>query len=105
MCGGAQDPTVNFTSTLATSGYFRAKGVPPERLTVLDLEQAGGAGDPYAGARAGFAQAKAQVYAATDGDAAAKAQAVTVAYHGTLVPPFCLVSARGYFAALLGAGG
>ncbi|MDI3382055.1 alpha/beta hydrolase family protein [Xenophilus aerolatus] len=105
MCGGAQDPTVNFTSTLATSGYFRAKGVPPERLTVLDLEQAGGAGDPYAGARAGFAQAKAQVYAATEGDAAAKAQAVTVAYHGTLVPPFCLVSARGYFAALLGAGG
>ena len=40
-----------------------------------------------------------------EGDAAAKAQAVTVAYHGTLVPPFCLVSARGYFAGLLGAGG
>lgn len=105
MCGGDQDPTVNFTSTLATAGYFRAKGVPPERLTVLDLEQAGGAGDPYAAARAGLAQAKAQVYAATEGDDAAKAQAVTVAYHGTLVPPFCLVSARGYFAGLLGAGG
>ncbi|PZQ66420.1 MAG: alpha/beta hydrolase [Variovorax paradoxus] len=105
MCGGAQDPTVNFTSTLATAGYFRAKGVPPERLTVLDLEQAGGTGDPYAAARAGLAQAKAQVYAAAEGDAAAKAQAVTVAYHGTLVPPLCLVSARGYFAGLLGAGG
>lgn len=105
MCGGAQDPTVNFISTQATAGYFRAKGVPAERLTVLDLEQAGGAGDPYAAARAGLAQAKAQLYAATEGDAAAKAQAVTVAYHGTLVPPLCMVSARGYFAGLLAAGG
>lgn len=105
FCGGAQDPTVNFLSTQATAGYFRARGLAPAQLTVVDLEQSGGQGDPYAAARAGFAQAKQQTYDAAAGSEADKAQAVTLAYHGTLVPPFCLASARGYFQSLLAAGG
>ncbi|WP_225782132.1 S9 family peptidase [Xenophilus sp. Marseille-Q4582] len=105
FCGGADDPTVNFLSTRATAGYFAARGMPASILQVLDLEAAGGANDPYAAARAGFAQAKAQRYESTEGDAAVKAEAVLRAYHGTLVPPFCVASARGFFQGVLASGG
>lgn len=95
MCGGANDPTVNFASTLATAGYFRASGMPAAALTVVDLEAS--AVDAYSTARAGFLQAKTQVAQSAAGTAADKATAVTLAYHGTLVPPFCLASARDFF--------
>lgn len=104
MCGGANDPTVNFVSTRATSGYFRAKGVPAAALAVVDLEDSA-AIDAYSTARAGFAQAKALLAQNTTGSASDKAQAVTLAYHGTLAPPFCLASARGFFQGVLAAGG
>jgi len=101
MCGGSLDPTVNFNSTLATSGYFRARGMAGSQLAVVDLEQPGGAGDPYALARSGFVTAKAQLFNATDGSAEVKTEAVLKAYHGQVVPMFCLVSARGFFLAAL----
>jgi len=101
MCGGSLDPTVDFTSTLATSGYFRARGMPASALNVVDLEQPGGAGDPYALARSGFVTAKAQLFNATEGSAEVKTDAVLKAYHGSVVPPFCLVAARGFFLAAL----
>jgi len=104
MCGGANDPTVNFVSTRATSGYFRAKGMPSNLLSVVDLEDSA-AIDAYSTARAGFAQAKALLAQNTSGSASDKAQAVTLAYHGTLAPPFCLASARGFFQGVLAAGG
>ena len=104
MCGGANDPTVNFVSTRATSGYFRAKGMPSSILSVVDLEDSA-AIDAYSTARAGFAQAKALLAQNTSGSASDKAQAVTLAYHGTLAPPFCLASARGFFQGVLAAGG
>ncbi|HEY9029317.1 MAG TPA: alpha/beta hydrolase, partial [Burkholderiaceae bacterium] len=104
MCGGANDPTVNFASTRATSGYFRAKGMPSSLLSVVDLEDSA-AIDAYSSARAGFAQAKALLAQNTSGSASDKAQAVTLAYHGTLAPPFCLASARGFFQGVLAAGG
>lgn len=104
MCGGANDPTVNFVSTRATSGYFRAKGVPAAALAVVDLEDSA-AIDAYSTARAGFAQAKSLLAQSTPGSATDKAQAVTLAYHGTLAPPFCLASARGFFQGVLAAGG
>ncbi|MDQ0014965.1 putative esterase [Variovorax boronicumulans] len=104
MCGGANDPTVNFVSTRATSGYFRAKGVPAAALAVVDLEDSA-AIDAYSAARAGFAQAKDLLAQSTPGSAADKAQAVTLAYHGTLAPPFCLASARGFFQGVLASGG
>ena len=104
MCGGANDPTVNFVSTRATAGYFRAKGMPAAALTVVDLEDSGTT-DAYSTARAGFAQAKSTLAQSTPGSASDKAQAVTLAYHGTLAPPFCLASARGFFQGVLAAGG
>jgi hypothetical protein len=104
MCGGANDPTVNFISTRATAGYFLAKGMPSAMLSVVDLESAA-ATDAYSAARAGFAQAKDLLAQSTPGSAADKAQVVTLAYHGTLAPPFCLASARGFFQTVLAAGG
>lgn len=104
MCGGAQDPAINFVSTLATAGYFRARGMPASALTVLDLEQLGAPGDPFAAFRVGFAAAKANLAANTPGSAADKALAVTRSYHGSLVPPFCAVAARAFFEAVVAAG-
>jgi len=53
------------------------------------------ADDPFAAAKAGFAQAKAAT-AAQGG-----ANAVVQAYHGGLVPPFCTAAARGFFQQVL----
>ncbi|MDL9998979.1 prolyl oligopeptidase family serine peptidase [Variovorax sp. J22P240] len=103
MCGGANDPTVNFLSTRATVGYFRARGVPAAALTVVDLED-GATTDAFSSARAGFAAARASVVANTPGTPADQAQAVALAYHGTLVMPFCLASARGFFQGVLASG-
>lgn len=104
MCGGANDPTVNFVSTRATAGYFRARGMPTSALAVVDLEDSA-ATDAFSAARAGFAQAKANTAAAAGGTASNQSQAVVQAYHGTLVPPFCMVSARGFFQGVLASGG
>lgn len=105
MCGGSNDPTVNFLSTQATAGYFSAKGVPASALTVVDVESSSGTSDPFAAAKLGFAQLKASTAAssvaagATDGGATA----VALSYHGTLVPPFCNTIARGFFQQVLAA--
>ena len=104
MCGGANDPTVNFVSTRATAGYFAARGMAPASLTVVDLEETA-VNDAYAPARGGFAQAKAALASTTEGSEEDKARAVTLAYHGGLVPPFCLAAARGFFQGVLAAGG
>ena len=103
MCGGANDPTVNFLSTRATAGYFRARGMSATALTVVDLEDTS-AVDAFSPARAGFAMAKSNLAASTPGTPADQAAAVTQAYHGTLVPPFCLASARGFFQLFLAPG-
>ena len=90
MCGGANDPTVNFLSTRATAGYFTARGATG--VTTLDLEAAvTGPTDPFALAKGGFAQAVAATF--TSGGQTA----VVTSYHGGLVPPFCNAAARGFF--------
>lgn len=101
LCGGNADPTVFYSvNTLEMQGFWTPQLAAPQLLTVLDVDSApSGPTDPFAAAKVGFATAKAAVAAAavaagaTDGGAIA----VTEAYHGTLVPPFCAVSARGFF--------
>jgi hypothetical protein len=105
LCGGKGDPTVFFNSTEETAAYFIGKGLPVQALQVLDVDSAAaGPADPYAPVKAGFAQLKsdtfAQAKAATGSDQAATA-AVAAAYHGSLVPPFCNVAARGFFQSVL----
>jgi acetyl esterase/lipase len=98
LCGGKADPTVFFASTQATAGFFLTHGFPASALTVLDVDSAPtGATDPFAAAKMGFAQAKAATAAAAGTDPMAEVQAVTAAYHGSLVAPFCMASARAYF--------
>lgn len=110
MCGGNADPTVSFVSSTQTQAYFQAQlqGPALALTTLVDVDSAPAAGDPFAPAKAGFAQAKAatgaaaaQAVAAAGGDAAAQAaasaSAIFQAYHGSLVAPFCNAVARGFF--------
>src|SRR5574337_801139 len=103
LCGGNADPTVFYgVNTTLMQGLWSAPSplaLPPGLLTVLDVDSAGGgAADPFAAVKAGFAQAKAGV-AAQGG-----ANAVAQAYHGSLVPPFCNVAARAFFQQVLASG-
>ena len=110
LCGGSSDPVVFYeVNTEAMEKFWSLREVAPAPglLTVLNVDsKSTGASDPYAAAKSGFEQAKAGTEAAavaagaTDGGA----QAVTLAYHVKLVPPFCSVAARGFFQQVLAAG-
>ena len=111
LCAGSNDPTVFYNvNTQLMQGFWTAPSpaaAAPGLLTVLNVDSSPtSATDPYAAAKVGFGQAKAGTAGAavaagaTDGGA----QAVTLAYHGTLVPPFCNAAARGFFQQVLAAG-
>ncbi len=94
LCAGNGDPTVFYSLNTGLMGALWA-GLPAGLVTVLDVDSAPtGAGDPFAAAKVGFAAAKGALIAASGANAAA---AVTGAYHGTLVPPYCNAAARGFF--------
>lgn len=96
LCGGDADPTVFYSVNTGLMAQLWAPLVTAHLVTVLDVDSAPtGASDPFAAAKAGFAQAKAAT-AAQGG-----ANAVVQAYHGTLVPPFCTAAARGFFQQVL----
>jgi pimeloyl-ACP methyl ester carboxylesterase len=98
LCGGNSDPTVYFVNTQATAGYFQAKGMPAPLLTVVDIDSAPtSASDPFAAAKVGFGQAKGAVIAGAVAAHADPVLAVTLKYHGDLLPPFCEAAARGFF--------
>ena len=100
LCGGKDDPMVFFSVNTGTMQAFWAPlNLPAGLVTVLDLEAPTGGNDPFATAKAGFAQQKVAIAAqavaagATDGGLSA----VTQIYHGQLLPPFCTAAARGFF--------
>ncbi|MBC7918179.1 MAG: alpha/beta hydrolase [Rhodoferax sp.] len=96
LCAGSGDPTVFYSLNTQVMGALWA-GLPAGLVTVLDVDSAAGAPgptNPFFAAKAGFAQLKAQTAAAAGANAAV---AVTTAYHGSLVPPFCNAAARGFF--------
>jgi poly(3-hydroxybutyrate) depolymerase len=100
LCGGNSDPTVFWLNTQLMQGYWTANSATVPPVTVLDVDSAATAGDPYASLKTQFALAKDLVAAnavaqgATDGGAAA----VLAVYHAGLVPPFCLAAAASFFA-------
>ena len=115
LCGGQNDPTVFFptnTQTMAGTGPNGGTAANPTGsfwqaeatgglVTVFDVDTtAVGGGNPFDPLRAGFAAAKTATATAAGGGAAGQ-QAVTQAYHGTLVPPFCSAAVRGFFAQVL----
>jgi acetyl esterase/lipase len=89
LCGGDQDPTVFFTNTQIMQTFWAA--LPAGLLTVLDVNAAPVANDPFAAAKVGFQTAIANLLASGG------QTAVIENYHGT-VAPFCSAAARGFFA-------
>lgn len=115
LCGGNGDPTVFYNlNTQVMAGVWGAK-VASGLVTVLDVDSSPtGASDPFAAAKVGFTTTKTNTYTAaynaaitagkTPTEATASAtSAVTVNYHGGLVPPFCNAAARGFFNQILAA--
>lgn len=98
LCGGDQDPEVYWFNAQLQQAYWAAQS-PAPAVTVLDLDSAAAAGDPYASLKTQFAVAKDAIAAnailqgATDNGYAA----VETAYHSTLVPPFCLSAVKSLF--------
>ena len=98
LCGGDSDPTVFYFGTELIRAYWAAVA-PTTPVTVLDVDAAVAAGDPYEALKNEFAAAKAAVAVAavaggaTDGGLGA----VLDVYHTGLVPPFCLSAARSFF--------
>jgi hypothetical protein len=111
LCGGNSDPTVFFNvNTQLMQGFWSPPSPAAVRsglLTVLDVDSSPtSAADPFAAAKVGFATVKAQTAAAAVAAGAKDGgqSAVIQAYHGGLVPPFCTVSARGFFQQVLASG-
>ena len=111
LCGGNGDPTVFYNvNTQVMQGFWSSPSpaAPAAGLvTVLDVDSApASAADPFAALKAGFAQAKSGTAAAaiSAGASDSGASAVTQAYHGALVPPFCNAAARGFFQQAIAAG-
>ncbi len=110
LCAGSNDPTVFYSvNTQLMQGFWSSPSPAAPAaglLTVLNVDSAPtGAADPYAAAKVGFGQAKAGTAAAAVAAGASDggALAVTLAYHGSLVPPFCNAAARGFFQQVLAA--
>jgi dienelactone hydrolase len=101
LCGGDMDPLVFWFNTALMQSYWAAHAAGSMPISVLDLDSAPTAGDPYVGLKQDFATAKNLVAAAavaqgaTDGGALAVAEA----YHATLVAPFCFAAVKIFFAA------
>ena len=97
LCGGNADPTVFYSVNTQLMATLWTPQVTAGLVTVLDVDSAPGtpgATNPFYAAKAGFAQQKAALIASAGANAAS---AVTTAYHGSLVPPFCNAAARGFF--------
>jgi prolyl oligopeptidase family protein len=96
LCGGDMDPLVFWLNTQLMQSYWAAHAPASAPISVLDLESAASANDPYAGLKKDFSVAKALVAAtavaqgATDGGELAVADV----YHTVLVAPFCFAAAK-----------
>ena len=99
LCGGAVDPLVFWFNTQLMQNYW-ASHSSTASISVLDLESAASANDPYGTLKQDFAIAKELVAAAAIAQGAADggAFAVAEAYHATLVAPFCFAATRSFFA-------
>ena len=59
LCAGDQDPTAFYLNTQLMQNYWTAISPPTSTVTLLDVDSAVGAGDPYADLKKAFAAAKA----------------------------------------------
>jgi len=98
LCGGDRDPVVYFFDTTLMQNYWTAHP-PAAAVTVLDVDSAPTANDPYADEKNGFAAAATVVEAAAVAGGATDGGAVALLedYHTPLVPAFCLWAAKTFF--------
>ena len=89
LCGGDADPTVFFQNAQIMAAWWTPY-VQGGLISVLDLNAAPQAGNPFAPLQEGLQDAEAQLVAANGAAAIAS-------YHATEVP-FCMVAARDFFA-------
>jgi dienelactone hydrolase len=89
LCGGDQDPTVFFQNTQIIAAEW-SPYVQGGLVTVLDLNAAPQAGNPFAPLQVALQEAEAQAVAANG-------SAAVASYH-TTEAPFCMAAARGFFA-------
>lgn len=101
LCAGNEDPTVLYMNTQLIQSYWSARGATAA-IKLLDVDSSFSLSDPYAQLKAGFAAAKSSVAAAAVAGGATDngKAAVNDAYHGQLVPPFCLTATRSFFDAM-----
>ena len=101
LCGGDMDPLVFWFNTALMQSYWAAHAAGSMPISVLDLDSAATAGDPYAGLKQDFVIAKNLVAAAAVAQGATDGGALAVAevYHATLVAPFCFAAVKTFFAA------
>jgi hypothetical protein len=91
---------VFWLNTELMQGFWASHAPASAPISVLDLESAASANDPYTSVKKDFAAAKDLVAAAavaqgaTDGGALAVAEA----YHTLLVAPFCFAAVKSFFA-------
>ena len=89
LCGGDQDPTVFFQNTQIMAAEW-SPYVQGGLVTVLDLNGAPQAGNPFAPLQVALQQTEAQLIVANGASAVAS-------FH-TTEAPFCMAAARGFFA-------
>ena len=89
MCGGDQDPTVYFQNAQIMAALWTPY-VQGGLVSVLDLNGAPQANNPFAPLQVALQQEEAQLLAA-------QGVAAVAAFHGAEAP-FCMVAARGFFA-------
>ena len=94
MCYGGLDPTVAGYNAVDAEAAFKSRGA--SAVTRIDLEDAS---TSPATVHNAFVAAKAQVVSANGGGAQGEA-VLYATYHGSVVPPFCMALARGFFDAL-----
>ena len=101
LCGGHADPVVFWSNTLLMEGYWAPRAPASARISVLDVDSAATEGDPYAGIKQRFAQARRLVATAAvlQGATDDGASAVAEAYHAPLVATSCLEAVDDFFAA------
>ncbi|MES2324653.1 MAG: prolyl oligopeptidase family serine peptidase [Pseudomonadota bacterium] len=91
MCGGNRDPVVSFQNTRLTDAYFKAHGVRPGVVTVVDVDSAIGENDFYGPAKRTFQRVEMDYITDTG------MTNVTSDYHGSFAFLACSQAARDYF--------
>ncbi len=103
LCGGDQDPTVFFSANTGVMATFWSSLVAAHLITILDVNAAPTANDPFAQIQGGFIASQTALlafYQSAAGGSLTLAQAeqqLVEGYH-TAVAPFCAVAARSFFA-------